>query len=286
MVYSSYSLFKRINQLLKTLDVPQAQVVIEATVAEVTLNDVLSRGVEAYLSSNNILNATTPSRSGLPSGPSELLSAGSTKEGGVIGGRFGIAGASVDVIMKALQTVTTVKVVSSPYLTVRDGKTARLVIGDQIPFLRSTSTVNGNGNGTVVEEVETRDTGVVLEVTPRIRPDNSTILTISQSVSNVKGEQTGSEVNPTISTRSVNSEVIAKSGSTILLAGLIKDSVKRTTTGVPVLQELAIVGDFFKQSSDEGRREELIVMITPRVIRNSAQIENITRELRGLLHIR
>ncbi len=283
LVYSPYSLFKRISQLIKTLDVPQAQVVIEATVAEVTLNDQLDRGVEAFLTSNNILDTGASPITG----PIDQLEIGSAATGNFAQGRFQVGGATVDVIIKALQEVTTVKVVSSPYLTVRDGKSARLVIGDQVPISRSTSTANPEtGNVTVVEQIETKDTGVILEVTPRIRQDNSTILTINQSVSEVKGGLIDGNLTPTIATRQVESEVIAKSGATILLGGLIKDSITKVESGVPVLKDIDLIGELFKTTEDTARRQELIVLITPRVIRSSAQIENITRQLRGVMHIR
>lgn len=283
MIYSSYSLFKRVRDLLKMLDVQQAQVVIEATIAEVTLNDQLQRGVEAFLSSNNIVQASPQ----LAAIPTPSLEISSNPGGGVVSGRFGVGGATVDVILTALQSVTKVKVVSSPYLTVRDGKTARLVIGNQIPFTTSTISNNpGTGDATVTAQIEVKDTGVILEVTPRIRADNTAILAIKQSVSAVSEEVDTGELTPTINTREVNSEVIAQSGATILLAGLMEERVNKTDNGIPVLQDLALVGDLFKTKRDEARRQELIVMITPRVIRNSQQIENITRQLRGLMHIR
>jgi general secretion pathway protein D len=276
MIYSSYSMFKLVKDRLRVLDVPQAQVVIEATVAEVLLNDDLSRGVEAFLTSKG-LNIGSSANGGITT---------TTQAGGFLHAQFGIQGATADIILRALQSVTNVKVISTPYLTVVDGKTARLVIGDQVPFSTTTQSTQLTGTTTVTQQITVKDTGIQLEVTPKIRSDNSTALNINQSVSAVKNTSTASSLTPTISTRSVKSDIIVQSGSTIMLAGLVQEGSNKTETGIPVARSIPIVGELFKQNEDIASRQELIVLITPRVIRNSSQIENITRQMRGMMHIR
>jgi general secretion pathway protein D len=291
MVYSSYSLFKTIRDRLKLLDVPQAQVVIEAMVAEVTLNDELSRGVEAFLNAQGI-QASSSSTGALTPIPGTKDTPGIPAAGTPSGGAFlhatvGIPGGKVDVILRALQNVTNVKLISTPYLTVVDGKTAKLVIGDEVPFSSSTaSTVQATGTTTTTSQVVVKDTGVQLEVTPKIRSNNSALLSINQSVSEVKNNIAANSLTPTISTRSVKSDVIVQSGATIMLAGLIQDGSNKTETSVPVVSRVPIVGELFKQTDDVASRQELIVLITPRVVRNSSQMENITRQMRALVHIR
>ena len=275
MIHSSYSMFKAVRDRLRVLDVPQAQVVIEAMVAEVTLTDELSKGVEAFLSGKGLDISS---------------SAGGAKQttiqgGGFLHAQFGVQGATADIILQALQSVTNVKVISTPYLTVVDGKTARLVIGDQVPFAAITQT-STSAITTVTQQITIKDTGIVLEVTPKIRADNSAALNINQSVSAVKGTSTASSLTPTIATRSVKSDVIIQSGSTIMLAGLVQEGSNKTETGVPVARSIPIVGELFKQDKDVASRQELIVLITPRVIRNSSQLENITRQMRGMMQIR
>lgn len=275
MVYSSYSFFKLIRDRLKVLDVPQAQVVIEATVAEVTLNDTLSRGVEAFLNGKGLEVGSTPHGA-----------VTANQGGGYVRAKFGVQGATVDVVLRALQLVTNVKVISTPYLTVVDGKTARLVIGDQIPFSSSTATAQLNTGTTVTQQITVKDTGIILEVTPRIRADNSALLTIDQQVSDAVPNDTTSGLTPTIKTRQVKSDIMVQSGATVMLAGLMQESVDRTETGIPVVRKVPVLGELFKQSEDHAIRRELIVLITPRVIRASNQIENITRQLRGAMRIR
>jgi general secretion pathway protein D len=274
MIYSSYSMFKVVRDRLRVLDVPQAQVVIEAMVAEVTLNDDLSRGVEVFLHSK-----------GLDISSSAAGAQATNSGGGFLHAQFGIQGATAEIIVKALQSVTNVKVISTPYLTVVDGKTARLVIGDQIPFSTTTQS-STSAIATVTQQITVKDTGIQLEVTPKIRADNSAALNINQSVSAVKDTGTAGSLTPTISTRSVKSDVIVQSGSTIMLAGLVEEKTNKIETGVPVARSIPIVGELFKQNEDIASRQELIVLITPRVIRNSSQLENITRQMRGMMHIR
>jgi general secretion pathway protein D len=276
MVYSSYTVFKRLKEVLAGLDVPQAQVVIEATILEVQITDQLQYGVQWYLSGVGL-----SARSGSGLGPSD--------DGGG-GGRLSVGGSAglvqADAVLKALQNVTKVKVVSSPYLTVIDGKTARLVIGDQIPFAARSQSSSNNGNVTVTSEIQVKDTGIVLEVTPRINSSNGVMLNINQSVSKPQDNVIEGNTTPVISTREMKSDILVQSGRTVLLGGLIQDRIDKTETGVPVMKNIPVVGNLFKQKTDNTSRVELVALITPRVTRQSAQIENITRLLRGQAHIR
>jgi general secretion pathway protein D len=277
LVYSTYSTFTRIRDFLKTVDVAQAQVVIEATVAEVNLTDALQYGVETYLQTGGLMSA----RSGTDTAPT------SPSAGGLgLQGSTAIGTVQLNAVMQALQSVTTVKVISSPYLTVVDSKTARLVIGDQIPFANRTVNSTTQGTATVTQEVEVKDTGIVLEVTPKIHPDNSVLLNVSQTVSKPDSTATSGNLTPVISTREVKSDIIVQSGRTILIGGLIQDRLDRTVSAVPVVSKIPVIGDLFSQKTDTSTKVELIIMITPRVIRRSADLENVTRMLRSQLPIR
>ena len=270
LVYSNYSTYKRMREVVETLDVAQAQVVIEATVLEVKLNDQLETGVQFFLQSNGIA---------LGSG------AGSMSRDAGLGGMLGVAtsigSVNVDAVIRTLRAVTTLKVVSSPYLTVLDGETARLVIGDQIPFATTSQTSSNSGNVTVTQKIEILDTGVVLEITPRIHGNNSVNLNIVQSVSAPVASASNQGLTPTISTRDITSRILAQSGRTILLGGLIQDRLEKQEDGVPRASKLPVVGGLFRQNRNSASRTELLVLITPRVVRSSSEIENITRLLQG-----
>ena len=244
--------------------------IIEATVLEIKLNDRLETGVQFFLQSKGIVVG-----SGIPSGSQ------SPDIGGVLGVSTSIGSVTVDAVVKALRGVTAVKVVSSPYLTVIDGETARLMVGDQIPFVSTSQTSNNSGSVTVTQNVDILDTGVVLEITPRIHANNSVDLNIVQSVSS-PAAQLGSEgLTPTIATRDIASRILAQSGRTLLLGGLIQDRVEKGEKGVPGVSRVPVVGKLFKQNTASAQRTELLVLITPRVVRSSSEIEGITRLLQG-----
>ncbi|MFT0891561.1 secretin N-terminal domain-containing protein [Pseudochelatococcus sp. G4_1912] len=281
MVYSTYADFQRIRDVLMTMDVPQSQLAIEAMIVEVELNDQLESGVQMYLQGPHVAMRTAGNT--LPAGGT---GAPEITEGNRAFMAFGgqVGNYRIEAILSSLQAVTKVKVISSPYLTVLDGKTARLVVGDQIPYAVSSQTSQSSGNVTVTQEIQIKDTGIILDVTPRIYSSNSVALRINQSVSTPSSTiQNG---NPVIATRTVESNVLGQSGRTILLGGLIQDRFEKNESSVPVLGKTPILGDLFTSKTDRVRRVELLIMLTPRVIRNTSQLEDITKLLRSKLHVR
>lgn len=276
LVRSTYSEFKRIAAAIKALDVPLAQVVIEATIVEVDINDSLQYGVQAFLQRNGDTFRSSPVAGAAdPGGPgfSALLTASS-------------GSTDIQMVLTALQSVSDVKVISSPYLTVTDGATSKLSVGDQIPFVTASQTSSSDGSVTVTKEVETRDVGVILEVTPKIAPDNSVILEIVQEVSSARSEATTSgEDNPVVALRRLESTITVQSGATILLGGLIQERSDISKDGVPVVSKIPIIGEAFKQTEDVQKRSELLVLITPRVVRNTNQVSELTDELRYLMSL-
>ncbi|MFM2278974.1 MAG: type secretion system secretin GspD, partial [Pseudomonadota bacterium] len=278
LIRSSFKDYKRIKEVVAALDVPAGQVVIEATILEVTINDRLRYGVQTFLKSKGL-----SLRSAELTAPADPGNAGFT---GVLSQKLG----SVDVgaVVDALKSITTVKVVSSPYLTVTNNKEARLAVGDQIPYTTTSQTSNSGGAVTVTQEVNTRDTGIILKVTPLIRPDNSVTLEISQEVSTPREEATGDAkgTNPVIAQRSIESQITVDSGATALLGGLIQDRMNKTKNGIPVLGDVPVLGNLFSQTNTTTARTELVVLITPRVVRRSNQLEYLTEQLRWQTSIR
>lgn len=272
LIRSSFKDFKRIKEVVSALDVPAGQVVIEATILEVTINDRLRYGVQFFLKAKGL-----SLRSAELTGAADPGNAGFT---GVFSKKFGSV--TVGTVVDALKAVTNVKVVSSPYLTVTNNKEARLAVGDQIPYTTTSQTSNSGGSVTVTQEVDKRDTGIILKVTPQIRPDNSVTLEISQEVSNASEQATGGNksTNPIISQRSIESQITVDSGATALLGGLIQDRMNKTKNGVPVLGDVPVLGPLFSQTNTTQSRTELVVLITPRVVRRSNQLEYLTEQLR------
>lgn len=270
LVRSTFAEFQQVQEVVKALDVPLSQVAIEATIVEVDINDALQFGVQAFLESSGLtVRSSSTGSAAMPAG-------------GGFGGLFKTVsgGDTINAVLSALQSVTNVRVISSPYLTVVDGATSRLSVGDQIPYTVASQTSNSDGTVTVTEETDVRDVGVILSVTPRVSPDNSVLLEITQEVSSARQVDTAAGDDPIIAQRSITSQIIVQSGSSVLLGGLIQERSEDTQNGIPVLRRIPILGQAFNRTQNTQTRSELLVMITPRVARSDRQMDDVTRKLR------
>jgi general secretion pathway protein D len=282
LVYATSAEYELVVAALEKLDIVPLQVFIEATIAEVTLNDTLKYGLEWFFDvgdstvSFNTTGATT-------SNP---------QPGNLIFSQFPgfswlFATSDVRVVLNALTQITDLKVISSPTLLVLDNEPARLQVGDQVPISVRSSTSVIDPDSPVVNEIEYRDTGVILDIIPRVNSNGMVVLDIIQEVSDVvasTADPTLTEtITPTIAQRRIASTVSVSSGETVALGGLIRDSDSNAVTGVPLLSDIPILGNLFKTTSDVQRRTELLVLLTPRVVRDSNDARTVTDELRRRL---
>jgi general secretion pathway protein D len=262
--------YQKIREALTELDVLPLQVLIEATIAEVTLNDELRFGVEWFFQSGDFEFAFDPGALAPLSGFRGVFASGN----------------DVRILLQALDRVTDVNVVSSPQLMVLDNQTARIQVGDQVPISVQSATSVIDPEAPIVNSIEYRDTGVILLVTPRVNASGLVIMEIQQEISNVVDapSQTVSETtSPTINQRQINSTVAVASGETVALGGLIQDERERGMSGIPVLSRIPIVGALFSTRNNVLRRTELLVLITPSVVENPARARAVTQELRNRL---
>jgi general secretion pathway protein D len=185
-------------------------------------------------------------------------------------------------ILNALQTVTDVKVLSSPSLVALDNQPALLQVGDEIPVSTSSATLLTSSSTPTVNTIEMRNTGVILKVLPHIHANGSIQLEIDQEISNVVNpdQQT---LTPTISQRRVHSSVSMTSGQTVLLAGLISENNQETRSGIPGLRDIKVLGDMFGNTSSIKSRSEIIIFIKTQVIRNGQDASAVTEEFRDKL---
>jgi general secretion pathway protein D len=265
--------YRKIREAIDRLDILPLQVLIEATVAEVTLSDELRYGVEWFFRSGDF-QATF----------SQRLLGGVTSTFPGFSALF--ANADARMVLNALEEVTDVNVISSPQLLVLDNQTARLQVGDQVPIVVQQAAPITGDLDTIVNSIELRDTGVILTVTPRVNAGGLVILEIQQEVSNVVRAETVTQselATPTISQRLVSSTVAVQSGQTIALGGLITDNRNRSRSGVPILSSIPIIGVLFSTRNNTNARTELLVLLTPRVIDSAARAQAVTDELRRRL---
>jgi len=182
------------------------------------------------------------------------------------------------VALHAMETSGNTKVLSAPSVVVANKQAAHIQVGSRIPITQNFINTNGNSNATV-GSVQYQDTGVILDVTPRVNPGGLVYLNVGQQVSSVDTTaSTSAGGNPTILQRQINTHAIVQSGQTVLLGGLIQQDESRGDSGVPWLTRVPVVGRLFGTTDRSHIRTELIVLITPTVISNSDDARRITEE--------
>ncbi|MGH6879774.1 MAG: type II secretion system protein GspD, partial [Hypericibacter sp.] len=184
------------------------------------------------------------------------------------------------VVLNALTSITDVRVISAPQLVVLDNEQARLQVGDQVPIATQQATSVTDPNAPLVNTIEYRDTGVILEVIPHVNSSGLVTLDITQEVSDVAETKSSGIDSPTIQQRQITSTVAVQTGETVALGGLIRDRHSEGVTGIPLLSDIPLLGNLFKTTSDKDDRTELLILLTPHVIRNSQDARVLTEELR------
>jgi general secretion pathway protein D len=249
-----------IEALLRELDSPARQVLLEATIAEVTLNDRLDVGTRWFFESGNFDFRFSDGAAAAvaPQGFTAV---------------FGAGGA--DVALSALATVTDVKIISAPTLMVLDNKEGILQIGDQVPIVTSQSQ-DQTADAPILTQVAYRDTGIILRVRPRVGSGGRVTLEISQEVSDVQKTDTSDIDSPTIRQRKVQTSVALSDGQTLALGGLVEEKNNINTTKVPGLGDVPVVGTLFRNKDSRRDRTELLILIRPRVVLSEGDANSAT----------
>jgi len=291
LVYANAESQRVVEQTIRQIDRPQRQIAIEATIAEVTLNDQLNYGVQFFLASkkgsiSNTITGVSPSSTGIDLPATAVDAAAGALLGRVLPGFNFLIGSenSPRVVLDALHGVTDVKVLSNPSLVVLDNQPATLQVGDQVPFSTGTATVL-TANNTVVNTIDYKNTGIILRVLPRANATGNIVLDIEQEISNVAAGSAAS-LTPTISQRRVKSSIAVTSGQTVLLAGLISEGQNRMRQGIPLLDSIPGVGDAFSHQNTQRTRTELILFIRPTVIKDAVDAHVIAEEMRSKMNNR
>ena len=274
--------YERIAATLKRLDVQRAQILIEASIVEVTLGDGLEYGLQWTFNG------------GVGDGRSGRGVIGAAASGGTLGAdgstAAGISNAftytlrnaagNISAVLSALANKSLVKVMSSPSLMVLDNHTAAIQVGSQQPVNTGT-TISGTSSITTTN-IQYKDTGVMLGVTPSVSAGDLVTLDIDQIVTDLGADSTSAQTSgyPTFLQRQINSKVAVRSGETLVLGGLIKDSASSSKGGVPLLSSIPVVGALFGRHKNTADRTELLVILTPRVLRSDEDARAVSRELR------
>jgi general secretion pathway protein D len=258
--------------LLQELDRPARTVLIEATVAEVRLTNEESLGIEWAFSRTS--------------------ASGRVIEGGTLGGLgLGAGGLniqfldlpSIRVVLNALATNNKARILSSPRLVARNGETATIQVGEEVPIVTSQQTNAATGSTGVLQTIQYRNTGVILTVRPVIHAGGRVELDVIQEVSAAQRTTTGVNISPTFLLRKVESKLSLADGATVLLGGLISQNDSRSEAGVPFFKDIPLVGQAFRNNNASRERTELLVLITPYVVGNDFEARAITDAFRSQL---
>ena len=253
--------------LLEALDLPPPQVLIEAAIIEVTLDNDLQFGVNWRGIEDRFRGIFTEAPNGqvTSSFPGFALT---------------YVNADIEVALNVLASITKVEVISRPSVVALNNEEAMLQVGDQVPIVTQTAISVTDPDAPIVNQTEYRDTGVILKVTPHVRAAGMVEIEVSQEVSQVARTTSSGIDSPTIQQRKLESRLLVPSGQAVALGGLISTSQTKTSNGIPLLMDIPLLGQLFRSDNTIVERTELIVLVTPRVLLDGPAAVEATDELR------
>ena len=281
--------YRFIDETMKKIDLIPAQVLIEAVIAEVTMHGEFKFGVDWFLKTKfTVRGSDVPGvLSGIGANPLPMAQKAASP-GGLTFAALD-AGGNVRGLLEALESRTKVKVISSPNILATNNKEAKILIGTQVPIVTSdltttaftTGTTTTGTTGTVApiqRTIQYKDTGNILKVKPQIKDGGLVTLEVSTEVSTAKTGSTGGLDTTTIDKTEVSTTLIAADNQTIIMGGFIQDSNNKTRKGIPLLSRIPLIGYLFGRTEDTDDRKELIVLLTPHIIRNKLAMDTITED--------
>lgn len=288
--------YQMIKGVLSELDIVPRQVLVEMLIAEITLGDNMSLGITHTIgdpgSNNDTGNNDNNGGSNLTTGLANVLfddddtfRVDGTFGGGGINATLSWFSGDYTATLTALADKQKLKVLSRPHILTADNQEARILVGAEIPIITSQSDSGSQNDGTSVfrQNVEYRDTGVVVHVTPQVNSQGLVNMIISQEVSDIAGStlQVEGIVSPSFTTRETETTVVVQSGETIVIGGIIADTKRESRSGIPFFMDIPVLGQLFRSRSDESDRTELIILITPYVVRDRDEARSVTDEFKS-----
>jgi len=265
-----------VQRVIKDLDVMPLQVLIDATIVDVSLSDSLKYGIKWALTHSNDRHASS-SNGGLFDTAAKIAAA--TATGGF---SYAFVGGDMMAVLEAEAGKGNVNIVSSPSLMVLNNQEANIQVGDEIS-LKTSDVANTNSDGTVTTTFEQRKTGVTVNVKPRVNANGLVVMDIEQSIENFGNTSSGTSGNPDILSREIKSSVAVQSGETIVLGGLISERTEFKKSGIPYLHEIPYLGVLFGVTEKVKKKTELVVLITPRVVKSRQDARLVTNEFKRKL---
>lgn len=270
------------QQVIKQLDVMPLQVLVDATIVEVTLKDAMEYGIKWFLSHKS------GGENAASSGGFNLSEAASNLAVGAATGGFGYAFISnaedIKAVLDASATDNNANVISAPSLMVLNNHEATIQVGKEVPVLSSESTnTSGGADPVVTNTIQMRETGITLVVKPRVNANGLVIMEIDQKADDVLDQEVGGIRSPSFQQRQIQSTVAVQSGETIVLGGLISETDTFNQQGIPLLHKIPLIGALFGSTTKNNNKVELVVLITPRVVKSRQDARLITNEFQRKL---
>lgn len=269
--------YERARELMEQLDSPPHQVLVELTIAEVTLTDETRFGVDWFLRESIGSAALTLDTRG-----------GSVREPGGLGATYSrvFSRGAVEAALNAIAENRNLNILSTPRLVARSGSEAQILIGTDVPIITSQRAANNQtgGDTDILQTVQYRQTGVILNMRPVVYGDDRVDIEIYQEVSSQEPNRTSSISSPIILNRSVTTQLSLREGMTAVIGGLIQDNYSREQRGVPLLKDVPLVGSAFRSDSVAGTKVELLILVTPYIVRNDEEMNAAASRYSGAIN--
>ena len=280
--------FETLKRVIEKLDIPRKQVFVEALIFEISSDDTLKFGVE-WRTTGNFTESGVQGLGGTNFGNINQVAANPFAAGaglvvGVVDGVINFGGstyANIGGLVHALKTETGINILSTPNILTTDNQEAEIFVGENVPFITTTSITAG---GQPIENIERKDIGIKLRIKPQINESDYVTLDIYQEISSIRPAQVGIEARDIITAkRSTETSVTVKDKQNIIIGGLIKEDMQDTVNKVPILGDIPILGWLFKTKSKTRVKTNLLVFLTPHIINRAEDLTSITKEKKNLM---
>ncbi len=281
VIISSPNDYKIVKGVIEKLDIRRRQVYVEATIMEISMDKQRELGIEFRATTDTSNSSGTQVIGGSTFGgisdvSQNPLGVGAGLVVGAVKGTIEFGGNTyhnIGALLRALETESGVNVLSTPHLMTTDNEEAEIIIGENVPFITGTSQSTG---GNVLTTIERKDVGIKLRITPQINESDFVKLKIYQEISNVQEFKLEEAADLMTTIRSASTTIVAKDNQTVAIGGLIRDNDTTTKTKVPFLGDIPILGALFRSTTHTKKKTNLLIFLTPRIIKDSETIDKIT----------
>ena len=280
------ALMSSLSSIIRQLDIRRAQVLVEAIIVEVSEGDGVNLSVQ-WASTSGLgtqFNDNGASISELAAGAYAVDNDAddyedlATSLASIAGGVAGYVGSDWAMILQALSSTSTSNILATPSLTTLDNQEASFIVGDEVPVLTGSTSSSSNDNP--FQTIERKEVGIKLKVTPQINEGDSVQMVIEQEVSSIQGQTT---VDVVFATRSVKTTVLAKSGETIVIGGLIDEEVNETVDKVPILGDIPYLGALFRSTKSSTEKRNLMIFLRATIIRDDQTMMELSKRKYSLI---